>query len=63
MVTHDMLEALTMADRVAVMLRGELRQVATPSELMTAPKDEYVAELVATARRQGEELSALAGTA
>jgi osmoprotectant transport system ATP-binding protein len=62
MVTHDMLEALTLADRVGVMLCGELRQLATPSELMNAPSDEYVAELVATARRQGEELRALAGT-
>ncbi len=62
MVTHDILEALTLADRVGIMLRGELRQLATPSELMTAPADEYVAELVATARRQGEELRALAGT-
>ena len=31
MVTHDILEALSLADRVAVMYRGELRQLSTPS--------------------------------
>src|SRR5829696_2896517 len=32
-VTHDQVEAMTMGDRVAVMLRGELQQVAPPQEL------------------------------
>ena len=59
MVTHDMIEALTLADRIAVMLRGELRQVGTPTELMTAPADDYVAKLVDMARRQGEQLRGL----
>jgi osmoprotectant transport system ATP-binding protein len=61
MVTHDMVEALTLADRIAVMFRGELRQLATPHELMTAPADDYVAQLVAMARQQGEQLRAAAG--
>jgi osmoprotectant transport system ATP-binding protein len=60
MVTHDMLEALTLADRVAVMRDGELRQVATPAELLRAPADDYVAELVAMARAHGERLRELA---
>ncbi len=59
MVTHDLIEALTLADRIAVMFRGELRQVATPHELMTSPADDYVASLVAMARRQGEQLRAM----
>jgi osmoprotectant transport system ATP-binding protein len=56
LVTHDMVEAMVLADRIAVMLRGELRQLATPDELVASPADEYVARLVAMARRQGEQL-------
>jgi osmoprotectant transport system ATP-binding protein len=58
LVTHDMVEAIALADRIVVMLRGELRQVATPAELMAAPADDYVARLVAMARRHGEQLAA-----
>jgi osmoprotectant transport system ATP-binding protein len=63
LVTHDMVEALVLADRIAVMLRGELRQLATPAELVANPADDYVAALVAMARRQGEQLRALGGAA
>jgi osmoprotectant transport system ATP-binding protein len=59
LVTHDMVEAMVMADRIAVMLRGELRQLATPEELVASPADDYVARLVAMARRQGEQLVAV----
>jgi len=61
MVTHDLVEALTLSDRVAVMLRGELRQVATPASLLASPADEYVTELVAMATRQAESLRELGG--
>ena len=63
LVTHDMVEALVLADRIAVMLRGELRQLATPAELVANPADDYVAQLVAMARRQGEQLRELGGAA
>ena len=56
MVTHDMVEALTLADRIAVMCRSELRQVGTPTELMTKPADDYVAKLMGMARHQAEQL-------
>jgi osmoprotectant transport system ATP-binding protein len=59
LVTHDMVEAIVLADRIAVMLRGELRQLATPAELVRAPADDYVASLVEMARRQGAQLVAL----
>jgi osmoprotectant transport system ATP-binding protein len=59
MVTHDMVEALALADRIAVMLRGELTRVASPRELMTTPGDDYVASLVALARKQVAQLEAL----
>jgi osmoprotectant transport system ATP-binding protein len=59
MVTHDMVEAFTLADRIAVMFRGELRQLATARELATKPADDYVARLVALAREQAEVVRAL----
>src|SRR6185503_4392242 len=60
LVTHDMVEALTLADRVVVMCAGEVRQIATPRELLAAPADDYVARLVAVVRTQSEQLHALA---
>jgi multiple sugar transport system ATP-binding protein len=41
-VTHDQVEAMTMGDRVAVMRRGELQQVATPQELYDHPVNVFV---------------------
>jgi len=57
MVTHDMVEALTLADRIAVMYRSELRQVGTPAELVAHPADEYVARLMGMAKHQAEQLA------
>jgi iron(III) transport system ATP-binding protein len=45
-VTHDQAEALTMADRVAVMMGGRLRQVATPTDLYRCPADAEVARFI-----------------
>jgi multiple sugar transport system ATP-binding protein len=41
-VTHDQVEALTMGDRVAVMRKGELQQVAPPQELYDRPVNLFV---------------------
>src|SRR4051794_34937741 len=41
-VTHDQIEAMTMGDRVAVMRKGELQQVATPQELYDQPVNLFV---------------------
>jgi multiple sugar transport system ATP-binding protein len=41
-VTHDQVEAMTMGDRVAVMRRGELQQVAPPQELYDRPLNLFV---------------------
>jgi multiple sugar transport system ATP-binding protein len=41
-VTHDQVEALTMGDRVAVMRKGELQQVAEPQTLYDHPKNLFV---------------------
>lgn len=50
-VTHDQEEALSMADRVAVMHAGKLEQCATPSELYGRPATAFVAEFVGTMSR------------
>ena len=60
MVTHDMTEALLMADRIAVMKDGRLLQLGTPRELMTQARDEYVRALMQTPKRQADRLEALA---
>jgi multiple sugar transport system ATP-binding protein len=41
-VTHDQVEAMTMGDRVAVMRKGELQQVASPQELYDRPVNVFV---------------------
>ncbi len=51
-VTHDMAEALLLADRIGVMRGGRLVQVGEPAELARSPADEGVARLLDTPRRQ-----------
>jgi len=58
-VTHDLSEALRLADRIAVLAGGRLLQVGTPRELLRAPAHPVVARLVATPRRQAEAVEAL----
>ena len=45
-VTHDQEEAMTMADRIAILDKGEVMQVATPAEIYEAPISRFVAEFV-----------------
>ena len=45
-VTHDQVEAMTMGDRVAVMRRGELQQMADPQKLYDSPKNLFVASFI-----------------
>jgi ABC-type sugar transport system ATPase subunit len=47
-VTHDQLEALTMADRIAVMRNGLIEQVATPHEIFARPANLFVAGFIGT---------------
>jgi len=47
-VTHDQLEALTMADRIAIMRDGLIEQVATPHEVFARPANVFVASFIGT---------------
>jgi multiple sugar transport system ATP-binding protein len=47
-VTHDQVEALTMADRIAVMGNGRLQQLGTPEEVYDRPANTFVAGFVGT---------------
>jgi osmoprotectant transport system ATP-binding protein len=60
-VTHDMVEALLLGDRVAVLDRGRLVQLAPPRDLLLKPANDYVAQLMDTPRRQTERLEGLLG--
>ena len=45
-VTHDQEEALTMSDRIAVMARGRIEQIASPAEVYERPATEFVAGFI-----------------
>jgi spermidine/putrescine transport system ATP-binding protein len=55
-VTHDQEEAIVMSDRIAVMLRGRILQVAPPMDIYRRPTSRFVAEFVG-------ETNVLAGSA
>ncbi|WP_284268795.1 ABC transporter ATP-binding protein [Bradyrhizobium iriomotense] len=68
-VTHDQTEAMTMSDRIAVMLDGQLAQAASPQQIYASPADRRVAELIGApkinlleAAPRGEGLLAVAGS-
>ena len=60
LVTHDMTEALLMADRIVVLREGRVVQDGTPGELLKRPREDYVAALMATPRRHADRLETLA---
>ena len=45
-VTHDQVEAMTLADRIAIMKDGIIQQLATPSEIYAKPANLYVADFI-----------------
>jgi len=59
-VTHDMTEALLLADRIAVLRSGRLIQLGTPQALLASPGSEYVELLMETPRRQARVFEQLA---
>lgn len=46
LVTHDLVEALRLSDRIGVMERGRVLQIDTPDEVMNRPSNEFVASFV-----------------
>jgi multiple sugar transport system ATP-binding protein len=49
-VTHDQIEAMTLADRIVVMNQGEIEQVGTPIELYRRPANRFVASFIGSPR-------------
>ncbi len=45
-VTHDLQEALKVADRIAIMRDGEIIQIGSPEDIIASPADDYVREFV-----------------
>jgi osmoprotectant transport system ATP-binding protein len=58
-VTHDMVEALILGDRIAVLQDGNLVQAGTPHELLTSPAADCVRQLMETPRRHAEVVETL----
>jgi putrescine transport system ATP-binding protein len=66
-VTHDQSEAMTVADRIAVMDRGHLMQVAPPAKIYEQPNSRWVADFIGNVNllegRVGADGSSVEGTA
>jgi multiple sugar transport system ATP-binding protein len=67
-VTHDQAEAMTLANRIAVLNAGELQQIGTPDDVYDRPANVFVAEFIGSppmnlleATREGRELVAAGG--
>ena len=58
-VTHDMVEALVLGDRIAVLQAGHLVQIGTPRTLMREPANDYVRQLLDTPRREAQLVESL----
>lgn len=43
LVTHDQVEAMSMCDRIAIMSKGEIIQIATPDDMYREPRTQFVA--------------------
>lgn len=58
LVTHDMTEAILLADRIALMRDGKLVQIGSPRELFSSPADDFVRAMMDTPRKRASALSA-----
>jgi len=72
-ITHDQLEAMAMADRIAIMNQGRVEQIGTPQEIYDRPKTMFVADFIGappmsfldvrTALRRGDRVVTIDGVA
>jgi osmoprotectant transport system ATP-binding protein len=63
LITHDMLEALLLADRIVVLREGRMIADGKPADLMQRDDDSFLREMMQTPRRHAQQLNAfLAGT-
>jgi len=58
LVTHDMTEAILLADRIALMREGKLVQVGPPHELFSSPADDFVRAMMDMPHKRATALSA-----
>lgn len=58
-VTHDMAEALLLADRIAFLENGRIAQLGSPADLLRAPANEQIANFLRAPRRQAAQIEAL----
>ena len=63
LVTHDVLEAVLLADRIAIMEAGELVEIGTTQALLTDAKTEAARALMDMPRRQSERVNSLSAGA
>lgn len=59
LVTHDIMEALLLADNIAAMKDGRIVAVGTPHQMMTVPADDYVRKLMLAPKEQIDRLDDL----
>lgn len=62
-VTHDQVEAMTLADRVVVLRDGLIEQIGTPLELYDRPANQFVAQFIGTPRMNVVPVAQLPGLA
>ena len=60
LVTHDVMEALLLADRIAVMKDGELLGEGSPGAMLNSPPHEYIRTLMEMPKRQAERVEHMA---
>ena len=56
-VTHDQVEAMTLADRIVILNRGNIEQVGTPEEIYNDPSNVFVAQFIGTPKMNILEVS------
>lgn len=62
-VTHDQIEAMTMGERIAIMNKGSIEQIGTPSELYERPRNLFVAAFIGSPSMNFLPASASGGSA